>query len=166
MVSQIWLPLAMDDLPIVDGIANTIHTGLPERTEVFAEKISLFPQGCFKFVYDNHISGYGISHPWKLFCIPPLDSFLVRYPDDADCLYVHDVAILPAARGHLAAAHYVSIIKGVARELLLPTLACVSVYGTDVLWKRFGFEEVRSEAITAKLASYGGSAKYMVAQVA
>jgi hypothetical protein len=156
----------MDDLPIVDDIANTIHIGLPERTEVFAEKIRLFPRGCLKFVYNNRIAGYGISHPWKRFCIPALDSFLVRFPDNPDCLYVHDVAILPEARGHLAAAHYVSLMKGVARELLLPTLACVSVYGTDVLWKRFGFEEICSEAITAKLATYGETAKYMVATAA
>jgi hypothetical protein len=166
MISKGWLPLTVADLPIVDYIADTIHTDLPERTEVFAEKIKLFPQGCFKFVCDNQIAGYGISHPWKLFSIPALDSFLVRCPDDPDCLYIHDVAILQKARGHNAAADYVSIIKAVAHRLLIPTLACVSVYGTDVLWSRCGFEEIHSQELLEKLCSYGGSAKYMIARLA
>jgi hypothetical protein len=163
MIAKVWLPLTIADLPIVDHIADTVHTDLPERTEVFAEKLKLFPQGCFKFVYDNQIAGYGISHPWRLFSIPALDSFLVRCPDDPDCLYIHDVAILKKARGHNASGDYMSIMKLVAKRLSIPNIACVSVYGTDVLWSRFGFEEIRSEDLSEKLVSYGESAKYMVA---
>jgi hypothetical protein len=162
-ISKVWLPLTINDLGRVDCIANVIHSGLPERTEVFSEKIRLFPRGCFKYIYTDRIVGYGISHPWKLFSIPELDAFLGNCPDNPDCLYIHDVAILQEARGHHAAADYVSIIKHIAQELLVPTLACVSVYGTDVLWKRFGFIVTESDAISQKLTTYGTSAKYMIA---
>jgi GNAT superfamily N-acetyltransferase len=54
--------------------------------------------------------GYGLSHPRKLNCIPPLDSFLKTIPSDADCLYVHDVAVLPEVRGHGYAESYVELM--------------------------------------------------------
>lgn len=42
------------------------------------------------------------------------------------------------------------------------SLALVSVYGTDVLWSRFGFQVVHNPELNGKLASYGTTAKYMV----
>jgi acetyltransferase (GNAT) family protein len=86
------------DLPEVDRIADAVHTDLPERLEIFLEKFRLFPEGCFALEQDGKLVGYGISHPWTLNEIPPLDSF---YP--IQCLYLHDVAIIPEARGHRSA---------------------------------------------------------------
>jgi N-acetylglutamate synthase-like GNAT family acetyltransferase len=111
------------------------------------------------------VVGYGISHPWKLFSIPPLDEFLGAIPEDADCIYIHDVAVLPDARGHQAAAHYLKLIRNIAAGLSIAKLACVSVYGTDVLWSRYGFKAAICESMTSKLRTYGDSAKYMIADV-
>ncbi len=57
-----------------------IHVDFPERMDVFAEKIRLFPEGCWKRVRKDQIVGYGIAHPWQLFSIPPLDQFLNNLP--------------------------------------------------------------------------------------
>ena len=161
-----WVTLCAADIDDVDRIARQIHLTLPERKEIFAEKLRLFPRGCFKLLFNGRMAGYAISHPWKLYSIPPLDEFLRALPETPDCMYLHDIAVLPAARGYNAAGLLLDEISDRARNMRISHLACVSVYGTDVLWARFGFRAVAPEDIAAQLGSYGESAKYMVADVA
>ncbi|MCK1717806.1 GNAT family N-acetyltransferase [Bradyrhizobium sp. 141] len=157
-----WRPAHAFDLPAISAIAARIHPGLPERPEVFAEKMRLYPDGCRVLVTDDAIAGYGFSHPWKQHRIPPLDAFIAQLPDDADCLYVHDVAVLPDFRGGVLRA-YIADIEQLARASGIATLALVSVYATRPLWQRLGFRPVTTEAdLRAKLASYGEGATYML----
>ena len=161
-ITNEWLPLLPEDMDSVNSIADAVHTTLPERPEVFLEKATLFPKGCRKLVLNEKTVGYGISHPWMLYSIPPLDELLRRLPDNPECIYLHDAVLLPEARGAGAAARYVEYIKGLARSMGIRSLALVSVYGTDVLWARFGFQVIQTPDLTAKLTSYGASGKYMV----
>ncbi len=157
-----WRPAHASDLPAISAIAARIHPDLPERPEVFAEKMRLYPDGCRVLAADDEIAGYGLSHPWKQHRIPPLDGFLERLPDDADCLYLHDVAVLPDFRGGIARA-YVAEIEELARSTGIATLALVSVYATRSLWERLGFRPVTADAeLQAKLGSYGEGATYML----
>jgi hypothetical protein len=128
-----WHSLAATDLAAVSAIAACVHPGLPERPAVLAEKRALCPEGCRKLVLDGRIVGYGLSHPWRLFDVPPLDTPLGRLPKAPDCLYLHDVAILPEARGGHQGLAFVALAAGQARRLGLTHLACVSVYGTTRL---------------------------------
>ena len=161
-----WRPARASDLPAISAIAARIHPDLPERAEILAEKMRLYPDGCRVLVADHEIAGYGLSHPWKLNRIPPLDGFLERIPDDADCLYVHDVAVLPDCRGGAARA-YVATIEELARSAGIATLALVSVYATRPLWERLSFRPVTANAeLRAKLESYGESATYMLRDLA
>lgn len=158
-----WRPASFSDLSAILAIAAQIHPDLPERLEVYAEKLRLFPDGCLALVAGEDIVGYGFSHPWKRHEIPPLDTFLAQLPDDADCLYVHDVAVLPAFRGRGTVKQFVERIAALARSARIGTLALVSVYDTDSLWCRFGFRVVTPDAqLRTKLRSYGGTAKYMI----
>ncbi|WP_456618220.1 MULTISPECIES: GNAT family N-acetyltransferase [unclassified Bradyrhizobium] len=157
-----WRPARASDLPAISAIAARIHPDLPERADVLAEKMRLYPDGCLVLAAGNEIAGYGLSHPWNQHRIPPLDGFLERLPDDADCLYVHDVVVLPDSRGGVARA-YVTAIEQLARSRGIATLALVSVYATRPLWERFGFRPVTADAgLRAKLESYGASATYML----
>lgn len=161
-----WHPLLPEDTGRVSEIADEIHTDLPERPEVFEEKIGLYPSSCWKLLSPSgKIVGYGISHAWTLHIIPPLDDFLSELPQSPDCLYVHDVAILPEARGQNAGLEYRNILKRTAGQRGILNLACVSVYGTDKLWSRTGFQCVNDKSINEKIASYGSSAKYMIANI-
>ena len=157
-----WRPLLTGDMEFVNRIAASVHTALPERAEVFEEKVRLFPQGCRKLVSEGLIVGYGISHPWTLFSIPPLDTCLQRLPDPPQCLYIHDVVVLPAARGQGAAQQYMDYIKVLAREMGISSHALVAVYGTCHLWSRCGFKIVEDASLDRQLQSYGDSAKYMI----
>jgi N-acetylglutamate synthase-like GNAT family acetyltransferase len=115
---------------------------------------------------EDEIAGYGLAHPWTRHRIPPLDGFLEQLPGDADCLYVHDVAVLPGFRGGVA-GDYVAAIEQLARASGIATLALVSVYATRPLWERLGFRAVTANAeLRAKLASYGDNATYMLRDLA
>ena len=157
-----WQPLAPADAAAVRALADTAHPGLPERTEVFAERIRLFPTGCLQLVHAGTLTAYGIAHPWRLDSPPPLDTLLGALPREADCLHLHDVVVAPALRGRGASAAYFAAMETVARDHHLDWLALVSVYGTNQLWSRFGFVERTSPALAAKLAAYGPTARYLV----
>lgn len=157
-----WRPAHASELTAITAIAAQIHPDLPESPEVLAEKMRLYPDGCLVLVTGNEIVGYGLSHPWMQHLIPPLDRLLERLPGDADCLYVHDVAVLPDFRSGVA-RDYVATIEGLARSTGIAALALVSVYGTRPLWERFGFRPVTADAeLRVKLASYGEGATYML----
>ncbi|KQT03690.1 MULTISPECIES: GNAT family N-acetyltransferase [unclassified Bradyrhizobium] len=161
-----WRPAHASDLPAISTIAARIHPDLPESLEVLAEKMRLCPDGCRVLVAGDEIAGYGLGHPWKQHQIPPLDGFLERLPEDADCLYVHDVAVLPHRRGGVART-YIAGIAELARASGIGTLALVSVYGTRPLWQRLGFRPLMADtALRAKLASYGEGATYMLRDLA
>jgi GNAT superfamily N-acetyltransferase len=157
-----WRQATAADLPIIDEIGNGIHLSLPERPEVFAEKLRLFRPGCRVLFLSGEVVGYGMSHPWRLNSIPPLDTFLETLPTDPDCIFIHDVVVLPRARGHSAAERFVEIVAAVARERGIPALALVSVYNTHPLWMKCGFEVREREDLAQKLESYGETARYMV----
>jgi hypothetical protein len=55
--------LTLEDMGLINCIADTIHTTLSERSDVFLEKYILFPKGCQKLVLNGTLVGYGISHP-------------------------------------------------------------------------------------------------------
>ena len=155
-----WRPATRADLAGIVAIAAEVHPDLPERSTVLDEKRLLFSQGCFCFDNDGAVLGYALAHPWTLYGIPPLDRFLGAIPPDADCLYLHDVALLDAARGKGAARALIHRLDGVAGQARLPALALTSVKGTRPLWEALGFAPVSDKRLNVD--SYGGSAVYMI----
>ena len=157
-----WRPATTSDLEAVQRIASVIHPDLSERPEILAEKLSLFPEGCFVLGKDSAVFGYAFAHPWHLNDIPKLDSFLLSLPTDPECILIHDVAVLPQARGNRASESLVERISRLAKKQNVRVLALVSVYGSHLHWTRLGFEVASDAALARKLASYGETARYMV----
>jgi GNAT superfamily N-acetyltransferase len=157
-----WRPTTAADLQIIQQIGDQVHVDLPERAEVFAEKFTLFPEGCLALVRNDKVVGYGFSHPWILNDIPPLDTFLEKLPEAPQCIFVHDVVVLPEARKFGAADRFIELIANIARRKKIESLALVSVYETHPLWARFGFVATNDPNLQGKLQSYGGTARYMV----
>ena len=93
--------------------------------------------------------------------VPPLDTLIAVLPAALTCLYIHDVVVLPAARGQGAAGLLVDLFEAAAQRHALASLALVSVYGTYVFWERYGFQTTFDPALADKLKSYGETARYM-----
>ena len=162
ITSSDWQPLEKQNIESLNKIADQIHTNVPERPEVFAEKMRLFPVGCRGLIFENRLVGYGISHLWNLNDIPSLNEFLKQLPENPNCIYIHDVVVIPEMRGHRVTDKYMDYIKELAVKMSINSLALVSLYGTDTFWSRFGFKIYSNDELKSKLASYGETAKYMV----
>lgn len=159
MVASAWRPIRAEDLPDVDRIGSIVHPRYPERAEVPAERLRLFPAGCLIASVDGATVGYAISHPGVIGRPPPLDTLLGALPPDADCLYIHDVALLPQARGLRLGEVVAAILAGVARDRAFKWLALTAVNNSTAFWARQGFSVGCPEK---SLASYGSDAAYMV----
>ncbi|KAJ0425959.1 acyl-CoA N-acyltransferase [Aspergillus carlsbadensis] len=172
-----WRPLNLNDIPALMKIANEIHTTLPERPEIFAERIMLSPSGCLGLELESSkgLVGYTISHPIRRGEPPELDTLLGEnnvhidasasdaafYIQDA-AFYIHDVAILPVFRGEGYAAKGVRLLLGTAAARGFSVVCLVSVYGTEEFWGRAGFKRVEvDEKLRRKLEGYGGDAVYL-----
>jgi GNAT superfamily N-acetyltransferase len=143
----------------VKELADRAHPGLPERIDVYADRLAAYPSGSRVVVSAGAVSGYAVSHPARLFAPPALDHLLGTIGPEADSYYIHDVVVAPELRG-----------QGLARigvEALLAALpyqatALVSVYGTVPFWTGFGFADETAALASGKLAQYGDDARYMV----
>ncbi len=157
----VWRQMMAADLPKVEAIAEVVHPAYPEAPEVFANRLALFPQGCFMAVEDGKALGYCIAHPGTLGAPPPLDTLMKALPHDADCLYLHDLALLPECRGRRLGAALVARLESVARAHAFARIALTAVNNSDGFWEGVGFEPSRCDA----LESYG-AATYRVKSLA
>lgn len=156
-----WRPMTATDLPAVLAVAGVVHPGYPEDEAIFAERLRLFAQGCLVLEGADGPIGYVIAHPWRRAAPPALNSLLGELPPQADCFYIHDLALLPQARGSGAGSVVVARLAEIAVRACLPRLALVAIDGSSGFWRRQGFRAVHEPALAEKLASYDDAARYM-----
>ena len=150
------------DLAAVQAIADRVHVAHPERAEVFAERLRLYPAGCF--VLDDggaRALGYAISHPWQDGEVPALDTLIGALPQTPTAYYIHDIALLPAARRRGAARTMVARLMAQARNEGQSSIALVALDGTAPFWQRLGFRARTTAGLAGRLRAYGGNAAYM-----
>lgn len=157
-----WRPMLMADTIKVCAIGDEVHAAYPESDEVFLERWQLWPRGCHVLESTVGIIGYCVSHPWRRRHPPELNVPLGALPESPETYYVHDVALLPAARGLGAGAALTAKLETHARALGLTEMALIAVYDAQHYWARHDFRPVLDDpALTAKTASYSTGATYM-----
>lgn len=163
MTHAVWRRMTEADLPAVPPISDVVHGQYTERLEVFAERLTLYPQGCFVLEKEGEIIGYLVTHPWHEYQPVDLDVLLGEIPAETDTYFLHDIALLPAARGSGAGAEAVRLVLDHARGAGFAQVALVAVNGADSFWATRGFVKDEADAIVRKLhASYGEGVYYMV----
>ena len=162
MPSPSWRNMSAADLPAIMAAAAEVHPDYPEGEAVFTERLALHPAGCLVLAGGDGIGGYVLSHPWRFGQVPALDSLLGALPEDADAYYIHDLALLPGARGGGAASACVDRLAGHARGSGFMRMALVAVGNSAGFWQRQDFREAHDEALARKLASYDSAARYMI----
>ncbi|MEN2710946.1 GNAT family N-acetyltransferase [Sphingomonas sp. NPDC092331] len=156
-----WRPMTADDLDGVVAVARIAFPDHPEGRACFVERLALAPATCFVLAGKGRVAGYLIAYPWPLEAIPPLDTLLGALPETRDSWYLHDLALLPEARGGGNARAGLDLLFG---GIDAP-IALVSVNESAAFWAAQGFAPIDSPALRAKLASYGPHARYMVRRV-
>lgn len=146
------------DLPVVSAIAAQVHPGHPESDPVFAERLRLAPASCLVLERGGEAEGYALAHPWLRARPVPLDTLLGALPGRPEVLYLHDLALLPAARRSGAGGEAVRRLAGSLPGL---PLALVAIGGTEGFWRAQGFAPVYDLALEAVLRGYDPGARYM-----
>lgn len=157
-VNAAWRVMRDADLDRVMKIAAEVHPGFPERRAVMAERLALYPAGCLVLERAGEGIGYFITHPWHAGEGVKLDTLLGALPDRPGSYYLHDLALLPQARGTGAAKAGVAHVAGHAREAGFADLSLVAVNGSVPFWTAQGFAVARGP----DLGTYGGDAAFMV----
>ncbi|MET0249259.1 MAG: GNAT family N-acetyltransferase [Sphingobium sp.] len=161
-MGQGWRAMKEADLGHVGALSDAVHGRYTEPVETYAERLRLYPAGCFLFEQEGVISGYLISHPWRRMQPPALGGLLGAIPLDADSYYLHDLALLPIARGTGAGASGAGLALDQARQAGFAETCLVAVGGAESFWASRGFEVVPDAAVAAKLhESYGPGVFYM-----
>lgn len=160
-----WRPAILADTAEIARL-SAAHLGpYAEGEAVFAERIRLAPEGCYVLTSQNATVGYFSSHPWIRLKPPALHQMLGEIPPDADCWYIHDVAVDPAARGGGIVAAICEHALALAHDKGYAIAMLVAVSGAGGYWKRLGFVDATTDALRLKLRDYGDDAVYMEREI-
>lgn len=165
MTKLTWEPMRLSDLPTVNAIADRVHLDYPEDPAVFAERLDKAPFGCFVLKEGSTAHGYIISHPWLYKKPPELNTLLGELSAKADTYYIHDIALLPEARGGGHAGQITEQLVSVARARGIDNLSLVAVNNSVPFWTKSGFTVVDDPALAQKLLSYDEDARFMVRKI-
>ena len=156
-----WAAMTAADIDAIFAIAEVVHPAYPEDRAVMAERLALYPAGCLVLRRGEEVIGYALSHPWAQNDAPPLNTLLGALPERAEVYYIHDLALLPEARGLRAGEAAVRRLAEHARALGLAHMALVAVNDSGGFWRGQGFVVENSPALARKLVSYDADAAYM-----
>lgn len=161
-VTPRWRPMSRADLPAALAVADIVHPRYPEDPAIFAERLALYPAGCLVLMLGDEAIGYIVSHPWTYGAPPALNSLLGALPLPPTTYYIHDIALLPRARGTGAAKTVIALLVDRAEASGLLNLSLIAVNDSVSFWQRHGFAETSDPALDEKLRSYDDSARFMV----
>nr|MDO8110856.1 GNAT family N-acetyltransferase [Candidatus Sigynarchaeota archaeon] len=128
-----------------------------ESSSVFEQRIQLFPAGCLGCFEASKFIAYAIAHPWRLGEIVPFDSLIEKIPLDADCLYIHDVAVSHDHGQEGIARRFITMLVEIAQSRGLKALTGVAVQKSEGIWHRLGFIEKHKLEYAP-----GGPGKYVI----
>lgn len=141
-----WRPMRNDDLAAVAAISDAVHgAAYTEAPAIYAERLALYPAGCHVFARGGAIDGYLIGHPWRRDDPPELNRPLGAIPPDADGYYLHDLALLPSARGTGAGRAALALALRQAAAAGFDDVTLTAVGGADAFWAAQGFAYVDRE---------------------
>jgi GNAT superfamily N-acetyltransferase len=161
-----WRPMTTAD---IDGVVTVARLSFPDHFEsraCFENRLALSPAMSFVLAgADDTVRGYLFAYPWKGETAPALNTLIEAIPAEADRIYLHDLALDPAVRG---GGHTRSIVERLVDQVRADgwtMMALVAVNDATAFWQRMGFNAVTSPELSAKLASYGDDACYMVREL-
>ena len=158
-----WRPMTPAD---IDGVVAVARLSFPdhfEARECFAERQALAAEGCFVLSDEaGSVRGYLMAYPWRRNSAPPLDSLIGAIPEEADVVYLHDLALHPETRGGGYTRLIVERLAEQAKAAGWREIALVAVNEATAFWERNGFGVQNPPGMVEKLASYGADARYMI----
>ena len=157
-------PMGEHDIPAVLAIqAESYPSELLESAAVIRQRLQAFPDLAWVAEDALGVCAYLFGYRSRAGKVTPLDGSFAE-PQDADCLYLHDLAVSGRAAGRGIGPALVQRNLEHGRASRLKYSALVSVQDSQDFWRRQGYAE--HPALDAQqrrnLESYGVPALYMV----
>lgn len=152
-------PLRADDIAAVLEIQSLCYDAAKqEAAAAFLAKLQAAPDACFLALLPSGPVGYLVAVPAVAGSPPPLHSADDAVPAAANALYLHDLALHPAARGSGAAGALIAAYFHALRQRRLAIACLTAVNASRPFWERHGF---RATTPATPLDTYGDDACYM-----
>ena len=134
------LPMSAADIPEAVRVqAKAFPEDLRETPEVFANRFARYG-GYFRMAVQNgQMVGYMICFPWKLGDSPVNNETFPEDLPEPDCFYIHDIALLPEARGAGISRAMLEDAYQTAHTLGFDAVSLVAVGQSGSYWDRNGF---------------------------
>jgi len=159
-------PARSVDLPEILRIQALCYQAIePEDAAAYAHKLALAPDCAFVMADATQtVRAYLFALPIALDQPPALNASDFALAADANCLYLHDMAIDPTARGQGLSTPLMTAFFAAASARQLAWCSLIAIQNSSAFWQRYGFAQhalSHSPAMLSKLASYG-QAKYLL----
>lgn len=156
--SYLLRPMVQDDLDQVMRIQEQAYIPeLHESATAFTGKIQCFPDSNWVIQGQQGLLAYLFSQPAQHLFPPPLNDAGSSI-ESATALHLHDMAVLPEARGLGIATALVTASLDWGRRQDLAWASLVAVQDSQVFWQARGFSICTPKK---SLESYGSGACYM-----
>jgi len=138
-MSTYLVPVTINELDSILNIQQHCYSGaFLESRESFAEKLSI-SRHCLGLTNNGELIAYAIALPWTHLKELKLNSVGASESPSTDCLYIHDIAVLPRYRGNGFAE---LLMRRLAKHACLAGLSwidLVAVQDSSPRWARMGF---------------------------
>ncbi|MEC7119926.1 MAG: GNAT family N-acetyltransferase [Pseudomonadota bacterium] len=132
-----------------------------ESLAILQSRYVASPQTAWVALDADGVCGYVVGYDSRLGKLTTLHADFQSDPQP-NCLYLHDLAIHPRAKGQRLAEQLIGQVMSSAQAKNYQGLALVAVQGSVVFWQKQGFSVTTLTQSTAQqLASYGSAACYM-----
>ena len=144
--------------------AEAFSEDLRETPAVFADRLARFGQHFRVGVVDGQVAAYLICFPWKMGETPVNNQKFPASLPEPDCFYIHDIAIVPEARGIGLARALLEDAYRQADALGFDAVSLVAVGQSGSYWDKVGFvpyKSIGAEKVARILEIYGTGARLM-----
>ena len=141
--SQIHIcQLSKIHLPEMMNVHKSCFQDIYQENEfVYDNLITVFPEGSLGAFCDGKLIGYVYFHPYYNHTAKPLNSAL-SLKGDEDCMYLHEIAVLPAYRALRIPNSLMEEFDKVSVKYQMKYQSLVSVQNSVGFWEKHGFTVV------------------------
>lgn len=133
--------MQLDDLSSVVKIQSDAYAGhFLESADVIAQRFALSPSTSWVAERDGKVCAYLVGYWSKVGKISPLNAPFTL-TGNADCLYLHDLALFNEVQGHGLAKLLIKAAIDYSREEDAIAIALMSVQNSAEFWRKAGFSE-------------------------
>jgi GNAT superfamily N-acetyltransferase len=134
-------PMSINDLAAIELIQSEAYAGyFLESAEVLAQRFTLSPATAWVAECEDEVFAYLVGYWSAVGKINPLNAPF-GLVENADCLYLHDLALLKSAQGFGLGKKLIQSATEHASQNAARAMALLSVQNSKDFWQKFGFFE-------------------------